>query len=406
MARNRAYEPKSLSGKAKWVIFISVALVLLAGLIVLAYFLGWLKPPQAQTPGETTANTAVGEDVVIHFVAGGDLNITDKVIASGATEGGYDFSELFLDVMPVLSGGDLTVLNFEGNLYGEPYGSLHNSAPKALVTALQKAGVDILQTANSKSVTNGILGLNATLQAIRDAKLQPVGTYADTAEFEKYQGFIIREVQGIRIAITAFTKGMDGRGLPLGSESCVNLLYTDYNSTYQKVDEEGIRSVLSDIAAQKPDLTIALLHWGSEFNDQISSSQNTICDLMAAGGVDAIIGTHPHYVQEMDYYKDTGMFVAYSLGDFCGDGDKAGTNYSVLLDLEITRDGATGQVWITDYSYTPVFLYENQEGVVRLLRIREAMAAYENSALDAVPKEIYDKMAAALKRIEARVNGS
>ncbi len=405
MARNNPYASNGLSDKVKWVILIAVALVFVGGLLTLAYFMGWLAPPQAQTPGETRPNTAIGEDVVIHFVAGGDLNVTDKVIASGTTEGGYNFAPMLRDLMPVLSGADLTSLNFEGNLYGEPYGTVHNSAPKQLVTALRDAGVDILQTANSKSVTNGILGLNATLQAIRDAQIQPVGTYGDTAEYEKYQGFVIRQVQGIKIAITAFTKGMDGRGLPLGSEHCVNLLYTDYNSTYQKVDEERIQQVLSDMAAQKPDLTIALLHWGSEFNDQISKSQETICDLMAQGGVDAIIGSHPHYVQELDYYKDTGMFIAYSLGDFCGEGDKAGTNYSVLLDLEITRDGVTGQVRITDYDYTPIFQYEDEHGKIRLLRIREAMTAYENMALDAVPKAVYDKMAAALKRIEARVDG-
>ncbi len=400
MARSRSYQRNSPS--AKWLILIAVAVVVI--LLVLAIVFGWLKPPQAQNPGETAPFNENGEDTVIHFVAGGDLNVTDKVIASGTTDGGYDFSSVFLDLMPVLSGADLTALNFEGNLYGAPYGSVHNSAPVELVKALRDAGVDILQTANSKSVTNGILGLNATLQAIREARMEPLGTYTDKAEFERYQGFIIREVQGIRIAITAFTKGMDGRGLPMGSEDCVNLLYTDYNSTYQKVDEDGIKKVLSSMAAEKPDLTIALLHWGSEFNDQISKTQDAITDLMAEGGVDAIIGTHPHYVQKMGFDNERGIFIAYSLGDLCGEGDKAGTNYSVLLDLKITRDGATGQVSITDYDYTPIYQYEDAEGNIRLLRIREAMIAYENRFIDAVPKDVYDAMATALKRIESRVD--
>ena len=279
------------------------------------------------------------------------------------------------------------------------------NVPGELAQALRSAGVDILQTANSKSITNGILGLSATVDSIRSAGMQSVGTYATREQFQRYQGFLIREVNGIRIAITAFTKGMDGRGLPSGNEYCVNLLYQDYNSAYQKVDEDGINSVLQAIEKQNPDITIALLHWGSEFNDQISKTQEKIVKIMADGGVDAIVGTHPHYVQKIGFDEETGMLIAYSLGDFLGDGDKAGTNYSVILDMEITRSGETGQVRITGYDYVPIYRYESETGAVRLLRIREAMAAYENSSIDAVTPEDYAAMKNALERIESRVNG-
>ncbi len=395
---NSAGFRKPLSVGAKIGIGVAAAAVV-AGIVLAIVF---LKDPGSNTAGGGNQNQT-GEDTVIHFVSGGDVNITDKVVNAGGSE--YDYSDVFLDVVPVLSGGDLTTLNFEGNLYEEPYGSKHNSAPVELVQALKDSGVDILQTANSKAITNGILGLTATVDGIRSTGMQSVGTYATKEQFQRYQGFLIREVNGIRIAITAFTKGMDGRGLPSGSEYCVNLLYQDYNSAYQKVDEEGIRSVLKAIEKQKPDITIALLHWGSEFNDQVSTTQEEIIEIMADGGVDAIVGTHPHYVQKIGFDEKTGMFIAYSLGDFFGDGDKAGTNYSVILDMEITRDGKTGDVKITDYSYVPIYRYESESGEIRLLRIREALTAYENYAIDAVTAEDYEAMKNALTRIESRVNG-
>ncbi len=399
MARfGRKVNNDRLSAGAKIGIALAAAAVL-AG-IILAVVLR--SPSASQTPGND-GNIEAGEDTVIHFVAGGDVNVTDKVVASGGSN--YDYSDVFLDVMPILSGGDLTALNFEGNLYEEPYGSKHNSAPVELVQALRDAGVDILQTANSKSITNGILGLSSTLDGIRSAGLQSVGTYATQEQFQRYQGFLIREVNGIRIAITAFTKGMDGRGLPDGSEHCVNLLYEDYNSAYQKVDEDGINSVLKAIEKQKPDLTIALLHWGSEFNDQISKTQEKIIEIMADGGVDAIVGTHPHYVQKIGFDEKTGMFIAYSLGDLLGDGEKSGTDYSVLLDLEITRSGETGAVAITGYDYVPIYRFENETGQVKLLRIREALTAYENYSIDSVAPEDYEAMKNALTKIENRVNG-
>ena len=368
---------------------------------------GVIVPPTVEAP-PTTAPTEPKPaipDTVIHFLAGGDVNVTDKVVSAGQSVSGYDYSQILLDVAGILSGSDLTSVNFEGNLYGDSYGSDTACAPPQLMLALRNAGVDLVQTANSYANHNGLRGLTATLDGIRSQGMEPIGTFADNAEFEKTRGFTIREVNGIRVAVVAFTKGMNGMGLPQDSEKCVNLLYTDYSSTYQTVDKDGITAILKDISLEKPDVTIALLHWGSEYNDAISKTQDEIRDLMLASGVDAIIGTHSHYVQKVEYTD--GKVVAYSLGDLLGDGEKPGTNYSILLDLEIRKDGETGDVSISAVEHIPVFYADEREtgGSVRLLRIREAMAAYENNFVDKVSKETYDAMKNALDRIEDRVKG-
>ena len=389
----------------KLALLVTAGILLVAGGVVGAALLGWLNIP-GLTP-HNSGNVTPGEampDTKIHIIAGGDLNVTDKSVAAGERENGYEYSGVFLDVMPVLSGGDMTLLNFEGNLCGQPYGSTYSSAPQQMVEALRNAGVDILQTANSKTITGGLLGMSATISGIRSAGMEALGSYANSAEFDRYGGYLIREIQGIKVAFVAFTKGMDGRGLPEGNENCVNLLYTDYASTYQKVDESRITRILRAAKAQKPDIIIAMLHWGSEFNDQISSTQKKITTILQNEGVDAIIGTHPHYVQKMSLDASSGQFIAYSLGDFFGDAEKAGTNYSVLLDLEITKNGRTGEVKITNYSYTPIFTAYEENGA-RILRIREAMTAYEKGSLGRVSQETYEAMKNALERIESRVKG-
>lgn len=368
--------------------------------------------PQETQPqtGETVLSTTLppttqSPDTVIHLVAGGDLNITEKVVASGRTDTGYDYRKMLMDVLPALAEGDVTMLNFEGCVAGAPYGA--DSAPTELLTALNAAGVDLLQTANSRSVRSGMLGLTSTISAIRAAGMEPVGTFSSPQEFRQKGGFTMLEVQGIRIAVVAFTKGMDGRGIPAGSEDCVNLLYTDYNSTYQKVDTEGITKILKNVAGEEPDITIAMLHWGSEYNNTISATQKKICELMQAQGVDAIIGTHPHYVQQMTLDQKTGQFVAYSLGDFLSDGTQSGTNYSALLDLEITKDGVTGETKITGFDYTPIYLLDETEngGGLRVVRIREAMEAYHNQAVGGISEATYQSMSQALERLESRING-
>ena len=380
---------------------IAVLIILLAGKIdpetqpqTEETVLSTTLPPTTQTP-----------DTVIHLVAGGDLNITEKVVTSGKTDMGYDYRKMLMDVLPVLAEGDVTMLNFEGCVAGAPYGA--DSAPAELLTALNAAGVDLLQTANSRSVQSGLLGLTSTISAIQASGMEPVGTFTSSQEFRKKGGFTMLEVQGIRIAVVAFTKGLDGRGIPEGSEDCVNLLYTDYNSTYQKVDTEGITKVLKNIAKEEPDITIAMLHWGSEYNNTISSSQKKICQLMQEQGVDAIIGTHSHYVQQMTLDQKTGQFVAYSLGDFLSDGTQSGTNYSALLDLEITRDGVTGETKISGFDYTPIYLLDETEngGGLRVVRIREAIEAYHNQAVGGISEATYQSMSQALERLESRING-
>ena len=256
------------------------------------------KPTQATEPATRAQKST---KTTIHIKAAGDLNVTNTVINAGVAVGGYNYTRAFMDVASTLSDADLTVLNLEGNICGEPYGSDTTSAPRELLDGLRNAGVDLIQMANSCTINNGLIGLTSTLQTIRAAGLEPVGAFASESEFQQSKGYTITEAQGVKVAFVAFTKGLGGRGLPAGNDNLVNILYEDYASTYDKIDRTRITSVLKAVEAEKPDITIALLHWGSEYNDDISDTQKSIVNLMKKQGVDVIIGTHPHTVQAIEY---------------------------------------------------------------------------------------------------------
>ena len=399
-------------------------ILLLLAVVAAAAAAGWFflggdapgetTPPQVQTtaPPETTpAQTEPPRPqtgtTVIHIAAAGDLNVTDYVLENAAHENGYDFSQTFLDVGPILSGADLALLNFEGNLSGGSYGFATGAAPLELPKALKALGVDAVQTANSAAIRQGVSGLVTTLEAFEHVGLPALGTYANTEDFRERGGYEIVQVEGIRIALIAFTKGMDNLGLPVGSDNCVNLLYEDYSTDYKKVDTERIDRVLRNVAEEQPDLTIAMVHWGSEYNDEISASQEKIRKQLQAGGVDIILGTHPHLVQKVDYDSIANTLVAWSLGDFFGDAVMAGTNYSIILDMEVTRDNTTGEVYLSGWEYIPIFTLKPEQSVIgghRVVRIREAMERYESDFVGRVTEETYGDMEYALKRIEERVN--
>lgn len=362
--------------------------------------------PQTLPPEETTPPK--GAATTIHIRAAGDLNVTNNVVDAGLSAAGYDFTRAFQDVAGTLSGADLTVLNLEGNICGEPYGTATTSAPNKLLTALRSAGVDLIQMANSCSINNGLIGLNSTLQSIRAAGLEPLGAYSSPSEFKRSKGYTICDIQGLKVAFVAFTKGVGGMGMPAGNEDCVNLLYQDYDSTYKKVDTEGITQILTAVKSEKPDFVVALVHWGSENNDTISSTQESIVKLMQKNGVGLIIGTHPHLVQEVKYDETAGTLVAYSLGDFFGDAARGGTNYSIILDVEITKDPEKGTCRVTGYSYTPIYTVtgsQSADGFQRVVRIEQAMQAYEGNFVDKVTAACYSDMAYSLKRIASRTSG-
>lgn len=362
------------------------------------------RPTQATEPATRAQKST---KTTIHIKAAGDLNVTNSVINAGVAVGGYNYTRAFMDVASTLSDADLTVLNLEGNICGEPYGSDTTSAPRELLEGLRNAGVDLIQMANSCTINNGLIGLTSTLQTIRAAGLEPVGAFASESEFQQSKGYTITEAQGVKVAFVAFTKGLGGRGLPAGNDNLVNILYEDYASTYDKIDRTRITSVLKAVEAEKPDITIALLHWGSEYNDDISDTQKSIVNLMKKQGVDVIIGTHPHTVQAIEYDELAGTLVAYSLGDFFGDASRGGTNYSIILDLEITKDSSTGTTKVTNYSYTPIYTVseaESADGYRRVVRIDKTVEAWEENYLDKVSQSAKESMVYALDRIEARIN--
>ena len=396
--------------KLIWGLAASALVLVLCGILIFTLARdsknpGTADPPTPVLTDPVPQETKVRQDkTVIHLTAAGDVNVTDKTVAAAQLGTGYDYTRVFMDVTPLLTDSDLTVVNFEGNLCGAPYGSQTTSAPQALMEALADSGVDLVQMANSCSINNGLIGLSQTLTNIRAEGMEPLGAYASPEEFQTTGGYSVREVDGIRIAFVAFTKGMGNLGLPEGNEDCINLLYTDYDSTYRDVDSEGISRLLRRIQDEEsPDLTVALLHWGSEYNDQISPTQESIEKLMLAEGVDVILGTHSHYVQQMKLDREAGTFVAYSLGDLLSDAERPGSDYSVVLDLEITRDNITGITKVTGFEYHPICI-QSTEDSLQVVRLDDAIAAYEADNIQRISEEEYKKMIHARQRIEERIH--
>ena len=115
----------------------------------------------------------------------------------------------------------------------------------------------------------------------------------------------------------------------------------------------------------------------------MSEGQREVTDLLLENGVDVIIGTHSHVVNEMGFQEvelsdgtTKECFVAYGLGDFYTDPKQEEGQQSLILNLEFSR-GDSGQVTITEASYVPLYQYITETDGKRQFQVLDV---YKNLA--------------------------
>ncbi len=372
-----------------------------------------LDPVDLEIDEEAEEEAYTGPPITtISFV--GDISTSEAQIAAVTrSDGTYDFASVFLDVEEQILKSDYAVASFEttmieGQNYGvEPY---YNS-PVQLAGTLRSLGFRLVSTANTYMLNNGIEGLTATRQALSQANLKAVGTYLSQEERDENGGAYVRDIHGIRFAFLSYTKGTESVRMPDGCEYALNTLYSDYSDYWTDLKRSQIRSDIQAAKDAGAEVIVALVHWGSEYGRSITEQQETVADLLLGNGVDVIVGTHSHVVNEMEF-RDVELsdgtrktcFVAYGLGDFYTDPEKESGQTSVILNLTFERNDE-GLVTITDAGYVPIYqnisdasgtqrfevldTYKNIASLYRADEITSTQALLYNQLLDSVDT-LYD----------------
>ncbi len=318
----------------------------------------------------------------------GDISTSaDQVKAVTKADGTYDFSVPFTDVVEYFSSnrvayavGDFETTLVDGLAYGEePY---YNS-PVELAGALRSLGLRLVSTANTYALNNGIEGLTSTKNYLTEAKLRSVGTYLSQEERDENGGAYIRNIHKIKFAFLAYTKGTDSVTMPEGCEYALNTLYSDYSDYWSELKSSQIQRDVQAAKDAGAEVIVALVHWGSEYSRSVSEPQREVTELLLENGVDVIIGTHSHLVNEMGFQEveladgtTKQCFVAYGLGDFYTDPEQETAQQSLILNLEFSK-ADDGTVSITDASYVPIYMHISEVDGVRKFQILDV---YKNLA--------------------------
>ncbi|MDD2552674.1 MAG: CapA family protein [Dysgonamonadaceae bacterium] len=306
------------------------------------------------------------ENRVTLLFAGDAMQHLPQIYAT-KKDSGYYYDSVFELVKEKISQADIAGVNFETTLGGKPYrGYPTFSSPNEFATALHNAGFDIFFTANNHALDTGKKGLEQTIRVIKELGAKQTGTFESQEKRDlQYPLMIIKN--GIRIAFLNYTYGING--LVVEDPNIVNL-----------IDTIVIKEDLETASLLKPDIIIAVMHWGEEYHTKPSIKQKETAQFLVKNGVRIVIGHHPHVVQPVEISSENDNITHatfYSLGNFVSNQRKINTDGGMIAEIVLNKtsdsEGENSLVNIESVDYSFVWVhkyYKVKKPVYRLLPIK------------------------------------
>ena len=292
------------------VVAISMALTLLAQGLKGIPLVNSSATTVSQTADSKEKNTATEQETSARIMANGDLLYHDIIyISAKKADGTYDFHENFEYVKPWLKQADLVIGDFEGTVNKDHYlaGYPLFNAPGEVMDAIKDAGYQVLDLAHNHILDSQIEGVVSTADAIEKAGMTPVGVY--THESRDKAPLVIKEVNGIKVAILAYSYGFNGIEQSISQE--------DYNRYLSDLDEDKMKAEI-ERAEKEADITIIMPQMGVEYQIEPTEEQKKLYHKMIDWGADIIFGGHPHVVEPAETVEKDGdkKLIIYSMGNF------------------------------------------------------------------------------------------
>lgn len=307
--------------------------------------------------------------------------------------GEYDFTNNFKHVEDYLHEADLAICNLETTLAGHErgYSSYPRfNTPDALADALKQAGFHLISTANNHTLDTGIKGMLRTIDALQDRGLEVIGT----RKGENIENYIIKDVKGINIGLTAYTyespmlgdqRSLNGLPIPQESRNLIN------SFSYEKLDEDliNLEATLDKMKDAGAELIVLCIHWGEEYQRPVNDYQRYIAQRLGNYGVDIILGSHPHVLQPIELIETSGeqgkTVVAYSMGNFLSNQryeilKNRYTEDGIIVNIKIKKNLQKKALAIDQVTYVPTWVnryHFNGKVVYEILPVVDVLANEE-----------------------------
>ncbi|MBQ8200211.1 MAG: CapA family protein [Clostridia bacterium] len=241
--------------------------------------------------------TATGD-----FTVGGDSRKSTSIWETELNKHDGDPNFAMANIRDILLADDLTIVNFEGTLTESTYipaskkeNQFLFSAPPSYVSMLTENGVEAVSLENNHVLDHGQEVWDETKGHLQNAGV----VWSGDGEL----GVI--EVKGVQIAMLSYL--------------CIDR----YEQLWDKVP--------ADIRAAKEfyPIVIVSFHWGNEKDYSPTNNQVKMGRLAVDAGADLVLGHHSHRINPIEQYK--GVYICYSLGNFCFAGNSKPSDMSSYL---------------------------------------------------------------------------
>ena len=361
--------------------------------------------PSPEHVNTVTSTLAVGGDIVMHTGLNGE--------AMGDT--GYDYVPIFGILKDFIASADYSVCSLvttfaEGANY-TAYPLF--KSPTDLAASIAQVGFNLVNTATSHCVDSFKDGIDYTLDTLDAAGLSHVGTYRTQEERDASGNRYMADINGINVAFLAYT--CDTNSVPVaGFEYAASICALDYLGGGTKIDYDLMQADISSAREAGADIVFVFMYLDTEFATEPNEQQVEIADFLFENGADIIIGGHCRVPQRMELrtVKDaegnerTG-FICYSLGNMLSCQNDEYTDISALVNIQLTKDTDTGEVWISDVSYKPIYMADLYDYGIndygwhyRMVDLHAAINSYESGTpWEFITDDVYRDMADALEAV-------
>src|SRR3989344_4227547 len=232
-----------------------------------------------------------------HVLFAGDM-MFDRTIRTAAEREGDDFLLSCIDQVLLAPENDLVVANLEGPITGKPSVSIGSKPgearnfvftfPISTAQLLKDHQIDLVNLGNNHILNFGYSGVQSTVSTLVEVG---VAYFGDPITDK----VVYKTISGVPLAFISYNEFSD-----------------DGAKTAAAVTMIQIKS-----AKSVGFLPVVYTHWGLEY---VRTAPQYIRDRAHAfvdAGAIAVIGSHPHVVQDSETYK--GALIYYSLGNFVFD---------------------------------------------------------------------------------------
>lgn len=223
---------------------------------------------------------------------------------------------------------DARIVNLETSVTSHdgfwPWKGIHYRMHPSNVGCLTTARIDVCALANNHVLDYDFEGLDETLNTLHGAGIKTAGAGRDADEV---RAPAIHEAPGGgRIAV--FSIGFASSGIPSTWAAGPETPGVDWLPDLSDATAEAFLDRVQRVK-RAGDVVVASIHWGSNWGDDIPSSQVSFAHRLLDANVDLIHGHSSHHARPIELYR--GKLVLYGCGDFI-------TDYEGISGYEEFRD--------------------------------------------------------------------